>query len=295
MELNSLAAFVAVAEARGFSRAAARLVSTQPTLSRQVKALEQELGRPLFDRLGRRVELTAFGRESLDRARSILSQAQAMQISGRASPGQVSGLLRLGVADSVALKHFPPILLHFQRRHPGVRVHVRTAGSPDILNWVRDGECDAGLCMLPRIHPELKLIELWKDRFVCLVPPDHALADKTVKLSNFATERQIAIQAGTLSHQVLTAAFLAEGLPYVPDMTFDNFHLIVDLVTTGVGVGIVSWDVAEEALRRKHVVRVQIDRIDRLRRSIGLVRHAERAVDGALAAFCEEVDRATAG
>jgi len=84
-------------------------------------------------------------------------------------------------------------------------------------------------------------------------------------------------------------------LPYVPDMTFDNFHLIVDLVTAGVGVGIVSWDVAEEAVRLEKVARVRIDSVDCLRRSIGLVRHAERAVDGALEAFCAEVDRATAG
>ena len=67
MELGQLQAFVAVAEAGGFSRAASLLVSTQPTLSRQVKALEIELGRPLFDRLGRRVELTQFGENCLDK------------------------------------------------------------------------------------------------------------------------------------------------------------------------------------------------------------------------------------
>ena len=293
MELSQLQAFVAVAEAGGFSRAATRLVSTQPTLSRQVQALETELGRPLFDRLGRRVELTSFGRESLERVRAILGQAEALATAGKAASGEATGLLRLGVADSVALERFPHLLLRFRRNHPLVRVHVRTASSPDILGWVRVGRCDAGLCMLPRLHPELNLVELWDDRFVCLVPPEHPFArrgeDEPVSLAEFAAERQIAIQRGTLSHQMLVSAFHAEGLPYVPDMTFDSFHLVVDMILTGMGVGIASAIVAESALEAGRVARVEVDPIDALHRSIGLVTHAERAVDGALAAFVAEV------
>jgi DNA-binding transcriptional LysR family regulator len=289
VELSQLQAFVAVAEAGGFSRAATRLVTTQSTLSRQVKALEDELGRPLFDRLGRGVELTTFGRESLERARAILAQAEALATAGQAQSGEATGLLRLGVADSVALERFPHILLRFRGRHPHVRVHVRTGSSPDILGWVREGQCDAGLCMLPRLHPELTLVELWEDRFVCLVPPSHRLAGKRASLAEFATERQIAIQRGTLSHQMLVSAFHAEGLPYVPEMSFDNFHLVVDLILTGMGVGIASAIVAESALAAGRVARVEVERIDALRRSIGLVTHASRGVDGALAAFVAEV------
>ena len=116
MELTQLEAFVAVAEAGGFSRAAARLVTTQSTLSRQVKALEDELGRPLFDRLGRRVELTNFGRESLERVRAILAQTEALSTSGQAKSGEATGLLRLGVADSVALEPSSPHPFHRRKR-----------------------------------------------------------------------------------------------------------------------------------------------------------------------------------
>ena len=115
MELSHLQAFVGVADAGGFSRAAAVLLSTQPTLSRQVKALETELGRALFDRLGRRVELTAYGRECLDKARAILTASENLAASGRDRAGRATGLLRLGVADSVVLRRFPQILKRFQR------------------------------------------------------------------------------------------------------------------------------------------------------------------------------------
>jgi DNA-binding transcriptional LysR family regulator len=196
MELGQLQAFVAVAEAGGFSRAASLLVSTQPTLSRQVKALEIELGRPLFDRLGRRVELTQFGEDCLERARAILALTEALANSVNATHGRATGVLRLGVADSVVFRRFPPILKRFQEKHPGVRVRVKTGSSPEILTWVRDGVCNAGLCMLPQIHPELSLRQVWEDDFVCIVPPDHALAGKTVDLATFARERQIAIAPG---------------------------------------------------------------------------------------------------
>lgn len=291
MEMHQLQAFVAVAEAGGFSRAAALLISTQPTLSRQVKALEQELGRALFDRLGRRVELTPYGRECLGAARAILSQVEDLAASARAEAGQVTGVLHLGVADSVVLHRFPRILGRFRRRHPGVRIRVHSAASPTLLNWVREGRCDVGLCMLPRIHPELDLRTLWGDSFVGIVPPAHPLANRSVSLAELAGERMIGIDEATLSHQVLTSAFHDAGLSYVPDMTFDTFQLVVDLVRAGMGVAIASKHVAVGPLRRRQVSRVRVKEIDRLPRPLGLAVHAERVLEGPLRAFVSELDR----
>ena len=291
MEIVQLQAFVAVAEAGGFSRAASLLVSTQPTLSRQVAALEKELGTLLFDRLGRRVELTNFGRECLEKARNILSQVDALSTSGKAHVGQVTGSIRVGCADSVVLRRFPAILQRFQRKYPGVRIRVRTGSSPEILEWVRSGLADAALCMLPGMYPELKLKEMWDDEFVAIAPPRHAMAEASVSLPEFAAETQISIQEGTLSHQNLVAAYQAAGLTFVPDMSFDNFQLVVDLVRAGMGVGIASKHVAESALKRNQVARVHVKGIDGLHRSLGLAVHAERVMDGALAALCEEIER----
>lgn len=294
MEIAQIQAFVAVAEAGGFSRAANLLVSTQPTLSRQVAALERELGRLLFDRLGRRIELTNFGRDCLERARTILSHVDALAASGVAHAGKVTGLLRIGCADSVVFRRFPAVLQKFQRKYPGVRIRVRSGSSPQILDWVRDGLCDAGLCMLPRMFPELKLKEIWDDAFVAIVPPKHELAGQKVSLSRFASETQISIQEGTLSHQRLVAAYQDEGLSYVPEMSFDNFQLVVDLVRAGMGVALASRHVAESMLKRGHIAEVQVEGIENIHRSLGLAVHAERVMDGALAAFCEELDRVVA-
>lgn len=289
MNLEQLRAFLTVAEAGGFTKAATHLASTQPTLSRQVKALESELGRPLLDRLGRRVELTDYGRYVARRAQAILAQTDALAASGRGPIAETTGLLRLGAADSVVLGRFPKILKRFRRKYPGVREHVRTGSSPDILRWLHEGNCDAGLCMIPRTHPGLVLRELWTDGMVALVPSNHRLAGKRARLDSFAAERQIAIHQHTLSHQLIVSAFQSAGLTYVPDMVFETFHLLVEFVAAGVGVGISSAEVAGPALRRRQVARVRIREIDGLSRRLGLALHADRAVDGPLAAFLGEL------
>jgi len=292
MELDQLRAVIAVAEAGGFTKAAQVLASTQPTLSRQVKALERDVGRPLFDRLGRRVALTPFGEQFVERARPLLTRADALLSAGRDPGAELAGELRLGVADSVILSRFPPILERFQRRHRAVHVHIETATSPALMRWVREGRCDAGLCMLPMAHPGLALRPLWTDRFVAIAPPCHPLSGKrSVSLQTFAAQRQIVIRAGTLSHQVLTAAYQSEGLSLVPDMDFDNFHLIAEFVAAGIGVGICSATVAEPFLEAGRVARVRIAAIDRLSRRLGLALHADREAAGPLQALVAEIDR----
>jgi LysR family hydrogen peroxide-inducible transcriptional activator len=290
MELDQLRSFVAVAESGGFTRAAQVLHSTQPTLSRQVAALEAELRQPLFDRLGRRVALTSFGQAFLERARSLLADADSLLASGQEVKGHLKGELRLGVADSVVLSRFPRILARFKRRHPDVHTHIVTGTSPDILRWVRDGKFDAGLCMLPQAHPGLALRPLWTDGFTAIVQPCHALADKRASLERFSAERQIVISPGSLSHQMLTAAYQAAGLSLVPDMDFDTFHLIAEFVAAGAGVGICSTTVAQPLLKEGRLARCRVTGISRLTRNLGLAIHADRAMGRPLAALIQEVD-----
>lgn len=291
MELVQLEAFVAVAESGGFSRAAARMGGSQPTLSRQVRALELELGRSLFDRIGRRIELTRYGAEVLDLARDILSRTEALAGSGRLPVGSLMGSIRIAAADSVVMQRLPKFIRRFRKQHPGVHPHLHTGLSPDILAWVREGRHDVGLCMLPESYPELALIELWRDSFVAIAPRDHELAGKRATLDEFAAERQVAIEPGTLSHQVLQSTFHAAGLSYVADMTLDSFQVICDLVAAGLGVGIVGGQVGEARIKRGQVARVRIRDLDRLPRSLGIAVHAERTIEGPLEAFLAELER----
>ena len=300
MELDQLRAFVAVAEAAGFTRAAAVMASTQPTLSRQIGALERELGRPLFKR-GRKLELTPFGQEFLGGARELLARADALAApragrrgtpaEGAAADAEVDGELRLGIADSVLMGRFPAVLERLGRRHRRLRVHVTTGTSPEILSWVRGERCDAGLCMLPRAHPGLVLRPVWNDRFVALVAPGHRLAGRRAELSALAAERQIVIRPGTLAHQVLAATYQAAGLSLVAEMHFDNFQLIAEFAAAGAGVGLCSELVARPYLQARRVARVKVAAIDKLPRPLGLVLRAGCAGSAPLAALVAELER----
>ena len=288
MDFFQIQAFVSVADAGGFSRAAVLTASTQPTLSRQVKALEEVLGHPLFERTGRSIRLTAFGQETLSCARSLLAQTEALRGGTRAGTGEMKGLLTLGASDSVVLGRLPGLVRRFNRKYPGVRLQIRTASSPEILSWVRDGSCDLGLSLLPRAHPGLTFRPLWEDRFAALVPPGHPLEGRRASLEDFAQERQISIHPRALSYQAVTAVFQEAGLPLMPDMVFDSFSLVVAFVGAGLGSGISSLAVAEPALRRGQVGRVHVREIDALPRRLGVALHAGRTPEGPLAAFLQE-------
>ena len=135
MELRHLRYFAAVADAGGVSRAAARLNISQPALSRQIRALETELGMSLFDRRGGRLVLTGEGEDLLTRGRRLLMDADSFSERAGALRAGDAGIIRVGVAPLTLESLLPPFLIRHQRRHPGVDVRL-AEDSPDRL-WAR--------------------------------------------------------------------------------------------------------------------------------------------------------------
>src|SRR6267142_1787319 len=124
MNLHQLRTFVAIADAGGVARAAGRLNMTQPTASRQIHALEVELGLLLFDRVGKRVRLTPEGEDLLQHSRSLLSDAESFGERARALKSGHTGILRVGATPQAIESHLVDFLVRYRRRHPGVEVHL---------------------------------------------------------------------------------------------------------------------------------------------------------------------------
>jgi LysR family transcriptional regulator, cyn operon transcriptional activator len=145
MNLRHLHAFVSIAEAGGIARAGARLTVSQPAASRQILALEAELGVRLFDRIGRRLRLTSEGEDLLRQSRRLLMDAELLGARARALKGGHTGILRVG-ATPMAIEHtLSRFLGQYRLRHPGVEVHFVEDGGLRLLGRLEHGDVHMAL------------------------------------------------------------------------------------------------------------------------------------------------------
>lgn len=143
MTLVQLRHLIALAQTGSFSRAAQAQFLTQPALSRSIRALEDELGMPLFDRVGRRIELTAFGRATLERARLLVSDAEELQGSGQRSREGERGVLRVGMGSGPGAMLMTPLLMTIALDHPQVHVEIARGGTELLVQSLRARTLDA--------------------------------------------------------------------------------------------------------------------------------------------------------
>jgi LysR family cyn operon transcriptional activator len=145
VDLRHLRAFAAIVDSGGFARAAIRLNLSQPALSRQIAALESNLGVPLFDRLGRRALLTSEGEDLLRRSRRLLSDADSLGERARALKGGHTGLLRVGSTPQGMETLLAGFLARYRRRHPGVEVHLVEDGGARLPTRLEHGDVHLAL------------------------------------------------------------------------------------------------------------------------------------------------------
>jgi DNA-binding transcriptional LysR family regulator len=173
MNLRSLRTFIAIADSGGVGRAAAKLNLTQPTASRQIQALETELGVPLFDRVGRHVRLTSEGQDLLQRGRRVLADVEALGERARALKTGETGILKVGATPQAIESQLADFLGPYQRRHPGVEVEFVEDGGGRLPSRLESG--DVHLAVMPegdkRFHGRL----LSPNCLLAVLPKTHRL------------------------------------------------------------------------------------------------------------------------
>ena len=142
MNLRYLRTFVLVADAGGITHASSRLHLSAPAASRQMLALEEELGVKLFDRIGRRLQLTPQGKDLLDRSRQLLDEAQSLVERARVLKAGHTGLLRVGAPPQVIEAQFAPFAAKYRRKHPGVEIHLVEDASGSLPGRLERGDVD---------------------------------------------------------------------------------------------------------------------------------------------------------
>jgi DNA-binding transcriptional LysR family regulator len=143
MTLVQLRHLISLARTGSFSQSATALFLTQPALSRSIRALEDELGQPLFDRIGRRSELTPFGRDAVERARELVLAADDLRDSGRLAGDAQEGVLRIGMGSGPGAMLMTPLLLKMAQERPRLRVEIARAGTELLVQALRERALDA--------------------------------------------------------------------------------------------------------------------------------------------------------
>ncbi len=176
MQIHQLRYFCAVARTGSFTRAAQHEHLAQPSLSQQVRKLEDELGTRLFDRLGRTVRLTQMGEAFLPRAEAILRQVGAAKLEIQEMAGTEQGKLVIGAIPTIAPYFLPSCLASFARKFPRVQVSVVEEITNELLNRMQAGAIDLALLALPIPATHCLSHELFRERLYVVLPVNHRLA-----------------------------------------------------------------------------------------------------------------------
>lgn len=233
-----LRAFHAVASEGSFTRAAEALRVTQPTLSGQVKALEETYGVRLLDRLGRRVVPTELGKALQEVTRRLFSAEEEAEQLLAAARGLTRGHLRIGADAPYSIV---PVIAEFNRRHPGLTVSIAIGNSDQVLDDLLDHSTDVAMLANIEGDPRLHIQPFHKDRLVLFVERNHRWARrKRVRLAEVVRERVILREQGSTTRRIFETAVARAGLVLENVMEIGSREGVREAVAAGLGIGLVA-------------------------------------------------------
>jgi DNA-binding transcriptional LysR family regulator len=242
MELRHLRYFIAVAEELHFGRAAQLLGISQPPLSQQIQALEQELGARLFERTNRRVALSEAGRLFLDEARLVLAQVdKASDVARRAQLGEL-GELKIGFTTSAPFtSSIPQAIFAFRQKFPAVHLALHEMTSKEVAAGLEDESIQVGIMRPLALPDSLLVVELLREPLVAIINADHPLAqgsEQGLYLSELAAEPFVFFPRTYGSGLYAQLMDLARAAGFSPLMTQEagEAMTIIGLVAAGLGV-----------------------------------------------------------
>lgn len=237
MNLRHLRAFATIVDVGGFARAAARLHLSQPALSRQIHTLESDLGVPLFDRIGRRVQLTPQGEDLLRRSRRLLAEADSLSERARELKSGETGVLRVAATPQVIENLLAPFLIKYRGRHPGVEVHIIEDGGARLLARLERGEVHLSITQVSTSRFEGQI--LYPMHVIAALPSRHHLANKRLlEITELADEPVLVLQPGFGSREWFDIA--CDMAHIKPRVLLESAapHTLAALVATGYAIAV---------------------------------------------------------
>jgi DNA-binding transcriptional LysR family regulator len=288
MELHALQVFLTVATERSFSRAAEKLLRTQPAVSLALQRLEQELGERLIDRSGKELILTDAGRTVLDFARRFQSLQQELDNSLAELRDNSAGRLTIGANESTTLY----LLRHIQRYrvlYPKIKVQVRRSLSSKIPDELLDGNLEMGVISYDPGDERLTSKVIYADALAFVVSPQHRLAQrKAVSITELGSEIFIAHNVLSPYRDIVLREFQLHKVPLHMEVEMPTIESIRKLVQANQGVAFLPRMCVEQEIEQRMLAEVRVKELQ-LERKIRLVYPTRRALSHAGKAFLEVV------
>lgn len=238
MNLAQLRAFHAVALEGSFTTAARALSVTQPTVSSQVKTLEDSYGIRLFDRRGRRVVVTELGKTLFAITRRLYALEEEAEDVLAAARKLEHGHIKVG-ADGP--HHIIPILAAFASRYPALEVSLAMGNADKVLHDLRHQQIDVAVLAKVDDDPQLHAILYRRSPLVLFVPRNHPWAKRTsIRLKEIADQRMILREAASVTRQIFQSALAEAGVRPQAVMQIESREAVREAVAAGLGIGVVS-------------------------------------------------------
>lgn len=240
MEFRQLTYFLAAAQTQNFRKAAELCLVAQPALSRQIAALEKELGIELFQRVKQHVTLTAAGSEFALYAKKALEQLQQGQHAMVRIQDGLAGTIQIGCVEPLATAFLPTIFHAFHQQYPLIRLSVRVGRTDDVLALVEHGDVDLGFIFDPVVRPEVLVVkEVLRQSLQLVLPAQHPLAQtspNTLFLEHILNEPLLLLRETSRLRRIIERIFAQRGITVQPLVEIDSIAGLRELVKQGCGI-----------------------------------------------------------
>src|SRR5713226_7083769 len=286
MDFDQLETFIEVARLSSFSRAAEKRFRTQPAVSSQIRALEEEVGAKLLDRSGGKVSITAPGKIFQKYAEETL-EARKVVLTAIAEAERVPrGEIIVGANEGTCLHILPEVFAEFKKQYPDVAVNIKRADYGKILESVIDNSVDFGVVSLPVSDNRLTVVLIHRDELVIIAPPQHPLAKmKSAAVTEVAKFPLVMPKAGH-TRDALEDLFHERRLKPQYAMELDSSELLKRFVAADVGVGFIARSHAQEDVKANVLAAIPISDAQ-VRRDLALVFRKDKALSRAALAFID--------
>jgi DNA-binding transcriptional LysR family regulator len=255
MDLRQLEIIRAIADTGSFTAAGEKLHVSQSAISRQILLLEEELGEPVFHRIGRRIRITPAGESLLQLSHRVFQDLQETVSTISDKRESLSGTMRLVGGMTVCLYVFPALLAEVRRIHPHLEMKVTVGSAERSIAMLRSGAGDLGMISLPVEATDLVSVPVLEEELLLITYPAHPLAKKkSIAPADLDGQDFVLFETGSITRRLVESFFAREGVDPEIIMETENVEIIKAMVRNGLGISIIPSQAAASEIRSGQLV-----------------------------------------